>query len=93
MAKTANELREHIEEYLNCRIRAKHLEDRSHREAFLLETLQTASETLLQQEAVKVRQHESALETLREMKIAELLRFSAETSKLGRVQRAIEGDE
>ncbi len=90
MATTANELRKHIEEYLDCRIRVKPADDRSHREAFLLETLQTASETLLQQEAVKVRQQESALESIREMKIAELLRFSSATSKL---QRIVEGGE
>ena len=90
MATTANELRKHIEEYLDYRIRVKAVDDRSHREEFLLETLQTASETLLHQEAVKVRQQESALESAREMKITELLRFSAATSKL---QRIVEGGE
>ncbi|GIU80169.1 MAG: hypothetical protein KatS3mg005_3407 [Bryobacteraceae bacterium] len=71
MAKTAEELREHIEEYLNLRIRSKAEEERTRREETLLAALTTASDLLVRQEKAK---RESRTELIIGPQVASVLR-------------------
>ena len=84
MAKTAEELRREIEEYLDLRIRSKAPADRTHREELLLQKLEAASEDLILQERQKLRQQESALESISDIKLADLLRIATETKRIRR---------
>ena len=84
MAKTAEELRLQIEEYLNLRIRPKQPGDRTHREELLLQQLEAASENLIMQERAKQKQEESALEALSDIKLADLLKIATQTRRIRR---------
>lgn len=84
MAKTAEELRQEIEEYLDLRIRSKSPADRTQREELLLQKLESASEDLILQERRKLRQQESSLESLSDIKLTDLLRIATETKRIRR---------
>ena len=85
---TAGELRGYIEKYLNARIRPKAPNDRTRREEAILQTAESLAENLLQQEEVKQRQEDAALDSLADLKLTDLLRISNEKKRL---QRLLEG--
>ena len=84
MAKTAAQLRAEIEEYLTLRIRSKPAADRTHREEQMLEKLENLSEDLIDQENAKLRQQDSALESLSEKMLLDVLRSSTALKRLRR---------
>ena len=84
MAKTAGQLRTEIEEYLNARIRSKPAEDRTRREEKILEVLENACEDLIDQEHAKQRQQASALDSISDKMLADVLRSATAMRRLKR---------
>lgn len=84
MAKTAGELCNEIEEYLNYRIRPKPKDVRTTRESRILSRGEAFCEDLRDQENAKQQELASALEIRREALIDQLLEVSSAARRLRR---------